>query len=174
VTGISALLQTGEYDTILACNAAYAGASVAIDEVEKAYKKNVRVSAIMMMDDQTKTVFSTRDSTGSYSLDSAILTPSISLAAGMFTLVYNGITGHADKVRVNNAASYYDSPKWKCVGAEEYNRISKVNGSGTTWEVNIDELKKMLVVFNPSANADSIYKQLETITSESVLKARGL
>jgi len=174
VTGISALLQTGEYDTILACNAAYSRASVAIDEVEKAYKKNIRISAPMMMDDTTKTVFSTRDSTGDYSLDSAVLTPNVSLAAGLFTLVYNGITGHADKVRPGSVAGYYDSPKWKCPSADDYVRISKVNTSDATWEVNLDELKQMLVEFNPNANADSIYKRLEGITSEYVLKARGL
>jgi hypothetical protein len=174
VTGISTLLQTGEYDTILSCYAAYAMASVAIDEVEKAYKTNIRISAIMMMDDQTKTVFSTKDSTGSYSLDSAILTPSVSLAAGLFAIVYNGVAGHADRVRVNGEATYYDSPKWKCSDGAEYERISQINTSDSNWEVSIDELKKMLVPFNANANVDSIYKQLESISSESVLKARGL
>ncbi|MDR0720080.1 MAG: hypothetical protein LBF78_10630 [Treponema sp.] len=174
VTGLSTLLQTGEYDTILACNAAYARCAVAIDEVEKAYKKNIRISAITMIDDSTKTSFTTKDSTGDSSLNSAVVTPSISTAAGLFALVYNGITGHAERMRVNNTAYYFNSPKWKCIGAEEYTRIEKVNTSDTAWEVDIDDLKKMLTAFNPQADAQSIYKQLESITAESVLKARGL
>jgi hypothetical protein len=174
VTGLSTLLQTGEYDTILACNAAYARCAVAIDEVEKAYKKNIRISAITMIDDSTKTSFTTKDSIGDSSLNSAVVMPSISTAAGLFALVYNGVTGYAEKVRVNNAAYYFNSPKWKCTGAEEYTRIEKVNTSNTAWEVDIEELKKMLTVFNPQADAQSIYKQLESITAESVLKARGL
>jgi hypothetical protein len=174
VTGLSALLQTGEYDTILACNAAYARSAVAIDEVEKAYKKNIRISAITMIDDSTKTSFFTKDSTGDSSLNSAVVTPSISTAAGLFALVYNGITGSADKVRVNGQASFFDSPKWKCANASEYTRIEKIDTSDSTWEVNIDDLKKMLAPFNPNVNMDSIYKQLESITAESVLRARGL
>jgi hypothetical protein len=174
VTGMSALLQTGDYDTILACNAAYARFSVAVDEVEKAYKKDIRVSAITMINDQTKTSFITQDSFGRASLNSAILNPSVSLASGLFALVYNGITGHADKVRINNAAAFYDAPKWKCNSPDEYARIEKIDVSNDTWEVNMDELKKLLVVFNPSANAQSIYKQLESVTAEFVLKARGL
>jgi hypothetical protein len=174
VTGMSALLQTGDYDTILACNAAYAQFSVAIDEVEKAYKKDIRVSALTQINNQTRTSFTTKDSFGNVSLNSAILNPSISLASGLFALVYNGITGHTDKVRINNEAAFYDAPKWKCNNPDEYARIEKVDVSNDTWEVNLDELKKMLVVFNPSANAQSIYKQLESVTAEYVLKSRGL
>jgi hypothetical protein len=174
VTGASALLQTGEYDTVLSCNAAFARFTVAIDEVEKAYKKNIRVSAITAINDQTRQLFNTMDSTGNQSLDSALLMPSISTAAGLFALVYNGITGHAETVRVNGRGIYYDSPKWKCHNAREYNRIEKINTSNDTWEINIDELKKMLLVTNPQANSDSIYKLLEGITSDYILKARGL
>jgi hypothetical protein len=174
VTGMSTLLQTGEYDTVLACNAAYARFSVAIDEVERAFKKDIRVSALTQINEQTKTSFTTQDSTGNASLNSAILNPSISLASGLFALVYNGITGHADKVRMNNEGGYYDVPKWKCGSPAEYERIEKIDVSNDTWEVNLDELKKMLVVFNPSANAQGIYKQLESTTAESTLKARGL
>jgi hypothetical protein len=174
VTGMSAILQTGEYDTILACNAAYARFAVAIDEVEKAYKKNIRVSAITAINDQTKTAFVTKDSTGDNSLNSALLMASISQAVGMYSLLYNGITGYADRVRVDGRGIYYNTPKWKCHDAAEYARIEKINTSTNTWEVSIDELRKMLVVFNPAADAKSIASQLQAVTSENVLKARGL
>jgi hypothetical protein len=174
VTGMSAILQTGEYDTVLACNAAYARFAVAIDEVEKAYKKNIRISAITAINDQTKQEFFTLDSTGDKSLNSALLMPSISTAVGLFSLVYNGITGHADQVRINGAGSFFDSPKWKCNNADEYTRIERINTSNDTWEMNVDEVKQLLIAFNPSANAASIYKQLESVTAEQVLNVRGL
>ncbi|MDR1637360.1 MAG: hypothetical protein LBR93_08480 [Treponema sp.] len=173
VTGLSTLLQTGEYDTVLACNAAYARCSVAIDEVEKARKMNIRVLATSMMDDQMKTSFSTVDSTGDSSLNSAVITASISQAAGLFSLVYNGITGFADKVRVNGEGVYFNTPKWKCKSAADFARLEQINSSNDTWEVTIDEIKQLLVLFNPNANAESIYRQLDSITSESVLRARG-
>jgi hypothetical protein len=174
VTGMSTLLQTGDYDTILACNAAYAQFSVAVDEVEKAYKKDIRVAAITSITDQTKTAFTTIDSTGHNSLNSALLMPSISTATGLFALVYNGVTGFADNVRKNGSTLYYDSPKWKCSSVGEYGRIEQINTSPTKYEVSIDELKQMLGVFNPNISADSIYRQLEGVTSEYILKARGL
>ena len=174
VTGMSTLLQTGEYDTILACNAAYARFLVAIDEVERAFRKNIRISAITAINDQTRTAFMTIDSTGNNTLDSAMLMPSISQAAGLFALVYNGITGHADRVRVNGRGVYFNAPKWKCHNAAEYLRIERINTSDTNWEVTIDELRQMLVAFNPNANAQSIYRQLESVTAENILRARGL
>jgi hypothetical protein len=174
VTGMSTLLQTGDYDTILACNAAYAQFSVAVDEVEKAYKKDIRIAAITMLTDQTRIAFNTIDSTGHNSLNSALLMPSISTATGLFALVYNGITGFENNVRRNGSTLYYDSPKWKCNSAGEYERIGKINTSPDKYEVTIDELKQMLGVFNPNISADSIYRQLEGVTSEYILKARGL
>jgi hypothetical protein len=174
VTGMSTLLQTGQYDTILACNAAYARFLVAIDEVEKAFRKNIRVSAITAINDQTKTAFTTIDSTGNNTLDSALLMPSISQAVGLFSLVYNGVTGFAGNVRVNGEGTYFNAPKWKCNNAAEYARIEQINTSNDKWEVTIDELKQMLAAFNPDANAESIYQQLESVTSENILRMRGL
>jgi hypothetical protein len=174
VTGMSALLQTGEYDTVLACNAAYARFVVAIDEVEKAFKKNIRVSAITSLSDQTKNAFSTIDSTGDTSLNSALLMPSVSQAVGLFALVYNGITGHSDAVRVNGKGAFYNSPKWKCSSAEEYTRIEKINTSNNLWEVTIDEVKQLLVSYNPQANYNSIYKLLNDLTAQRIMAARGL
>jgi hypothetical protein len=174
VTGMSAILQTGEYDTMLACNAAYARFAVAIDEVEKAYKKDIRISAIVMIEDQTKASFSTIDSTGNAMLNSAVLTANISQVAGLFALVYNGITDYPEKVRVDGKGIYYNTPKWKCHDAAEYERINKIDTSNDTWEVSIDELKKMLVLFNSAADSKSIAAQLQSITAENILKARGL
>jgi hypothetical protein len=174
VTGMSAILQTGEYDTIISCNSAYARFLVAIDEVEKAYGKNIRVTANISINDQTGMAFRTIDSTGDNSLNSAILQPSISTAVGLFALVYNGITGYADRVRVNGEGPFYDSPKWKCNTAAEYTRLEQINTSNDKWEITLDELKQMLVIFNSGAGYQSIYQQLENVTSENVLKARGL
>jgi hypothetical protein len=174
VTGMSAILQTGEYDTMLACYGAYTRFAVAIDEVEKAYKKDIRISAIVMIDDETRASFSAIDSTGNTMLNSAVLTANISQAAGLFALVYNGVTGYPEKVRVNGGGIYYNTPKWKCHDAAEYERISRIDTSNNTWEVSIDELKQMLVIFNSAADATSIKDQLQSVTAENTLKARGL
>ena len=174
VAGMSALLQTGEYDTVLACNAAYARFMVAIDEVERAFRKNIRVSAITTINDQTRTAFTTIDSTGNTSLDSAMLMPSISTAAGLFALVYNGITGHADAIRVNNEGAFYNSPKWKCPSAADYSRIERVNASNDTWEMNVDEVKRLLIQYNPGATYTGIFNTLNGMTIDSILRARGL
>jgi hypothetical protein len=174
VTGMSSLLQTGEYDTVLACNAAYAQFMVAVNEVERAFRKNIRVSAITSITDQTKNMFSTIDSTSDTSLNSALLMPSITQAVGLFALVYNGITGHSDVIRVNGKGACYNSPKWKCSSADEYTRIEKINSSSNLWEMNIDEVKQLLVPFNPQANYNSIFKALNEQTAQRILVARGL
>ncbi|NLO84283.1 MAG: hypothetical protein GX096_02485 [Clostridiales bacterium] len=174
VPGMSALLQTGEYDTLLACNAAYAQCSVAIDEVEKAYGIDIRISAITNISDQTRTNFNTLDSAGNSSLNSAILMPSAATAAGMFVLAYNGITGNAEVVRVDGTGIIYSANKWTCRNADEYARIEMLNTSDETYEISIDELKEMLVAFNPEATSENIMATLYGVTVESVLNARGI
>ena len=174
VPGMSTILQSGKYDTVLACNAAYAKFSVAIDEVEKATGKDIRVSAITAINDTTKAGFSTTDSTGHASLNSAILMPSVSTAASLFALVYNGITGYADRFRQDDTGYYYNSPKWVCPDADSYARLEKINSSADTWEVSIDELKQMLAAFNPDANLETMQQQMLTMDADYILEARGL
>ena len=174
VPGMSTILQTGKYDTVLACNAAYAKFSVAIDEVEKSTGKNIRVSAITAINDTTKSGFNTIDSTGNHSLDSAILMPSVSTASALFALVYNGITGYADQFRQDDMGYYYNSPKWVCPDAESYARLEKINSSEDTWEVNIEELKQMLALYNPDANLESLQELMLKMDANYILEARGL
>lgn len=174
VPGMSTILQTGKYDTVLACNAAYAKFSVAIDEVEKATGKDIRVSAITAINDTTKSGFTTMDSTGHTSLNSAILMPSVSTAASLFALVYNGITGHGDAFRPDDNGYYYNSPKWVCPDAESYARLEQINSSADKWEVSIDELKEMLTAFNPDANQASLQELMLKMDANYILEARGL
>lgn len=174
VSGMSAVLQTGEYDVLLACNQAYTQFSVAIDEVEKAYGFNIKVGAFTTVSDSARSSFTTIDSTGDTSLNSAVLKPSVVVAGGMFAVLYNGITGYSENVRNNGRGDFFNTQMWLVNSAEEYEKLEKINSSADTYELNVEEIKEMLCIYNPNANFQSIYENLDSVTAEGILNARGL
>lgn len=157
VPGLSSLLQGGEYDIILCNSTAFTQVATAIDEVERAFNVNIKICAKAQVSEVIETSFETLDSFGDSFLSSAMLTPSISTAASMFIIMYNGISGHADVVRRNNEAIDYDSPKWCVFGPEDYEMIKILNTSDETWEIGADNIKEMLAIYNPDITVDDIF-----------------
>lgn len=175
VPGLSSILQTGEYDTLLCCYQVYSQFSVAVDEVEKAYGINIRVASIASVDDAAKTAFETLDSFGNPSIDGVLVKPGCALVGGMFTMLYNGITGNADAVReVAGTASMFQLPMWTVSGAEEFAEVSNLDNSTETYALQVDDLKQLIVEYNPDANYQSIYDTLINCTAQSVIEKLGL
>ncbi len=155
--GLSALLQTGIYDIILCNSTAFASAATVIDEVERASGVNIEIVAKAQVNDTIETSFATKDSFGDTFLHSAVLTPSISTAASLFAIVYNGITGYADVVRQGGEAIFFDNPKWVCYNAGEYEAIKQLNVSDDTWEITAEDMEEVLGVYNPNVTANEMY-----------------
>lgn len=174
VSGLSAELQTGEYDIVLGCNQATTKFAVAIDEVERAYNMDIKVGYFTSIDDATTSAVNTKDVSGNASVNSVIVNPGDVLVGGMFAVLYNGISGHADAMRVDGEGITFNSPLWLAEDAEMYLKLAGLNVSADTLELSTDEIRNMLCIFNADADAASIQQQLSAATAAAVLEARGL
>ena len=174
VSGLSAELQTGVYDIVLGCNQATTKFAVAIDEVERAYNINVKVGYFTSIDDAATAAVTTKDVHGNSSIDSIVVNPGNILVGGMFAVLYNGLSGHADVVRTNNAGTVYDSPLWLAKNAETYLKLAGLNVSAETLEMSVEDIQEMLYIYNPNVTAASFQEKLLSLTADNVLAARGL
>jgi len=170
VSGLSSVLQTGEYDTVICCFNAFSQFSVAIDEVEKAFGKNIRVVSLSSVDDTTASAFNTLDAFGNPSIDAVIVKPLCAMSAEMFVLLYNAIEGGVDQIRQTpGEATMFIMPMWYAYGADEYNALSNLDNSPETYAFKPEELKQFLIVYNPSVNYETIYTAWYTCTAQSLM-----
>lgn len=174
VSGLSAELQTGAYDVVLGCNAATTKFAVAIDEVERAYNINVKVGYFTSIDDAATAAVTTKDVHGTPSIDSIVINPGNILVGGMFAVLYNGVSGHADAMKTNGAGSDFATPLWLAGDAETYLKLAGLNVSAETLEMSVEDIQEMLCIYNAGATAASAQEKLLTLTADGVLTARGL
>ena len=145
--GISNAISTGNYDIFVAV-ASYSMYASYIDAAEKSTGKNIRILATASIEDQTKTGFSTLDSTGSYVLDAAIINPLAVAYAINATAVRNAIDGKADLYKEEGKAVQLNVEPWVCLSAEQFEGISKLDNVGT-WVISGEEAKALCDAYNP-------------------------
>ena len=174
VSGLSSELQTGDYDIVLGCNQATTRFAVAIDEVERAYDIDVKVGYFTSIDEAATASVTTKDVHGNSSIDSIVVNPGNVLVGGMFAVLYNGISGHADAMRTDGAGTVFDSPLWLAADAETYLKLASLNSSADTLELSVEDIQDMLCVYNSSADSASIQEDLLGLTADAVLAARGI
>ena len=174
VSGLSAELQTGEYDVVLGCNQATTKFAVAIDEVERAYNIDVKVGYFTSIDEAATAAVNTKDVHGNSSVDAIVINPGNILVGGMFAVLYNGLSGNADAMRTDNAGSDFSTPLWLSTSADTYMKLASLNTSADTLELSVEDIQNMLCIYNAGATNASIQEQLLGITAEAVLAARGM
>lgn len=174
VSGLSAELQTGEYDVVLGCNQATTKFAVAIDEVERAYDIDVKVGYFTSIDEAATAAVNTKDVHGNSSIDAIVINPGNILVGGMFAVLYNGLSGNADVMRTDNVGTDFATPLWLSTDAETYMKLASLNTSADTLELSVEEIQNMLCIYNADATSASVQEQLLGITAEAVLAARGM
>ncbi len=175
VQGFSSLLQTGEYDTVICVYAGYTNLTAAIDQVEKTYKKNIRLAVLGMPGPDLDTFFKTKDSTGDTVINSAIVKPANSVAGALFAEVYNALTGNPDLGKTaDGKIQQLLFPMWTISGAAEYAKIATIDTSEKTYGLTIDDLKKMIKVYTPSLTNEQFAKLVLENTAQDIMKRRGM
>ena len=170
---VEQVLKGGEYDTIICVGPQYAWFESVIASTEKALDMDIKTCSIVGIDDATKTSFETLDVKGNSSLNCALVKNS-SLAAELFALVYNGLTGNSDTLKENGKAKAYTNLMWVCDNAETYAKICTIDSSKEYACFTTDELKQMIKVFNDNLTPESFESICEAATSENIIANRGL
>lgn len=174
ISGVSGLLQTGEYDAVVSVYPTAEVFATAIDEVEKALGKNIKVLCQANFGDNTKYAFETMDSTGNPTLDGAILNSGTASDAFAVILLYNGITGNSDVVKPDGKAIIFPPGPLVCGSAAVYENLELLDTSDDTYVFSADEVKQALKAYNSEATYEDIMKMSTDFSTEDILQRRGI
>ena len=166
-------LKGGEYDTILCVGPQYAWFESVISEVEKSMNMDIRTGSIVALDEGTMTSFSTPDVKGNPSLNCAIVKNS-TVAAQLFALIYNALTGNADIYKVDGKATEYSNLMWFCKDPEIYEKLFQIDGSADKLSYTTDEIKSAIKIYNPDVSVETFEEWCLSATSENILAKRGI
>lgn len=151
-------LQSGDYD-LFAAVFSYATFTTAIDEVEKQTKKDIKIIGTTSIEPQTATGFSSKDSLGNPILNAAILNP-LNIQNGVAAvMLYNALTGHADKMKQNNKSLQFYVNSWVALTSTTYEKIAVLDVSSDTYVLNKTDLLNLTVEKNP----DITYQDLQQL-----------
>lgn len=168
VTGFSSLLQTGDYDTVMATYAIYSQLMQPISEVEKALGTDIKMVSIADISDSTKTAFEEG------MLDGAVVTPCCMQVGAMFSVMYNALEGNAQAIQQDGKASQFMMLKWPCANAEEYTTIEQLDITPETYALKTENIDQLLVSKNPEMNYENFNAYIESLTAEQVAQNSGL
>jgi len=171
VTALSPVLQSGTYD-IFAAVFSFAAFTNAIDEVEKASGKDIRIIGTAQIEKQTKTGFESKDSTGDTVLNSAILND-IPLALGIKCLMLKAaFEGRADAMKDNGKTVFMGVRSWAVNGAETYAKMEKLNTTPELYILSKDQLEKFDKEGTTWKDLDNFLEEISDV--EKLLTLKGL
>lgn len=103
-TGVSPLLQTGDYDVVVGTTNIYDSLGVAIDEVEKALGMDIKFITRAVFSDAMNNAFNGTDSQGSPIVDGMVCNGTYENLVSV-VLVRNAFDGYAENMRDNGQCS---------------------------------------------------------------------
>jgi hypothetical protein len=171
VSGVSSLLQTGEFDAIVSVYPTVETFSTAIDEVEKALGQNIKVLCQANFGENTQKAFNTLDSTGNPTIDGAIINSGSASAAYGVVYFYNGITGHGDAIKPEGKAITMAPGPLVVRGADDYKKLEQLDTNDAMYVYTADEIKKLLKAYNEDVNYDCLMLQLVNLQQKKLLNA---
>ena len=91
--GVSALIQTGQYNTFLSAGQTYNQSATVVDEVEKSFGIDIKVASVGALGQTLTTAFNTKDTFGNPSIDLATVKSTSVLTSALFAITYNALNG---------------------------------------------------------------------------------
>ena len=171
VTALSPVLQSGTYD-IFAAVFSFAAFTNAIDEVEKASGKDIKIIGTAQIEKQTKTGFETKDSTGDSVLNSAILND-IPVALGIKSIMLKqAFDGRADAMKDNGKTVFMGVRSWAVNGADVYAKMEKLNTTSDLYILSKDLLEEYAKEGTTWKELDAFLEKISDV--DTLLKMKGL
>ena len=91
--GVSALIQTGQYNTFLSAGQTYNQSATVVDEVEKSFGIDIKVASVGALGQTLTPAFNTKDTFGNPSIDLATVKSTSVLTSALFAITYNALNG---------------------------------------------------------------------------------
>lgn len=167
------IIKNGEFDVIGYPDALLAMFSATIASVEAATGTDIKIVSMANIDDTTASFFNTPDTFGNPFVN-AVIIKNPSFYSALFVLVMNSLYGHSEAVKDGDNVRAYLVPSFLIESPEEYEAVRLLGSSDTLQAIDEEDIKQMLIMFNPDANGQSIQEYLSSRTLDVILEARGL
>ena len=175
--GVSALIQTGQYNTFLSAGQTYNQSATVVDEVEKSFGINIKVASVGALGTTLETAFNTQDSSGNSSVDLVAIKAVSTQTAAMFAATYNALVSGAEcrACRGEDGLPVYFTFNFiPITSAEQLTEMSGWDAKETgNWIANKDFVDQMLVTVNPDVTSDDINAIMQSLSYEKIKEMMG-
>lgn len=175
--GVSALIQTGQYNTFLSAGQTYNQSATVVDEVEKSFGINIKVASIGALGTTLETAFNTKDSSGNSSVDLVAIKAVSTQTAAMFAATYNALVSGAEcrACRGEDGLPVYFTFNFiPITSADQLTEMSGWDAKETgNWIANKDFVDQMLVTVNPDVTSDDINAIMQSLSYEKIKEMMG-
>ncbi len=174
VQGLTAELQTGAYDYLLGAVNIYVALGVALDEVERAYNKDIKLMCLGIPGDALTAAFETKDMFGNSTIDMSCTKFSSVQSALAFIEVYNMLTGYGDCLNDENGEKSCLGNRFVLVdSAEKLAVMNSIDREPETYIANYDFVDSLLGINDPTLTGAKI-KQVLADTLAAKLTELGV
>ncbi len=173
--GVSAALQTGKYGFFISAGQSYTSTSVVVDEVERSFNKDIKVVSVASLGKSLTTAFNSKDKFGNASINLATVKSVSIVSAGLFAMVYNGLTGFDKNMKqADGSSSSLSFKMWSVENAEQLAIMNNWDSTETgKWIADFDFIDSLLGLYHSDITAETFQKNVDSCDYESTLKKLG-
>ena len=174
--GVSALIQTGQYNTFLSAGQTYNQSATVVDEVEKSFGIDIKVASVGALGQTLTTAFNTKDPFGNPSIDLATVKSTSVLTSALFAITYNALNGDVQTAcrGTDGKPLYFEFANMSVTSAEQLAQMDGWDDASTgNWCATTDVVDGMLTIVNPDLTAEEINTYLGTLDFETLKSMMG-
>ena len=174
--GVSALIQTGQYNTFLSAGQTYNQSATVVDEVEKSFGIDIKVASVGALGQTLTTAFNTKDTFGNPSIDLATVKSTSVLTSALFAITYNALNGDVQTAcrGTDDKPLYFEFANMSVTSAEQLAQMDGWDDASTgNWCATTDVVDGMLTIVNPDLTAEEINTYLGTLDFETLKSMMG-
>ncbi|MDD6521902.1 MAG: S-layer protein [Subdoligranulum sp.] len=174
--GVSALIQTGQYNTFLSAGQTYNQSATVVDEVEKSFGIDIKVASVGALGQTLMTAFNTKDTFGNPSIDLATVKSTSVLTSALFAITYNALNGDVQTAcrGTDGKPLYFEFANMSVTSAEQLAQMNGWDDASTgNWCATTDVVDGMLTIVNPDLTAEEINTYLGTLDFETLKSMMG-
>ena len=167
--GMGSALQTGTYDYLMG-GVAMQG-SVIVDEIERAYNKNIAVISMGQLGEGLTVAFSTKDMFNNSSIDMAAVKFATPVSAMSFIQVYNTLTGYKDSLKFSSGD--VADLKFKMSAVTSLDQLEVMNGwdkGEGSWVADLDFIDSCLGIKNEGLTGEDIQANIDELVYDNIVK----
>ncbi|WFR59915.1 S-layer protein [Anaerocolumna sp. AGMB13025] len=165
LAGVSTALQTGNYGVFIQSGQSFTETAVVVDEVEKAFKKDIKVASVASISNSLLNAFNTKDAFGNSSINMASVKSTSMVSSMGFVKVYNALTGYSNlNIEASGDPSQVLFRMWAIENPEQMSTLSNWDvAGGNKWIVDYNVIDQTLGIYHPDLTSEGIQAVYDSV-----------